>query len=68
MSDQNLTNFTQLSNDLEEIHNKLLQAKAIVSLTGEHCIEQQQGVLVQVCFVLEDLLEGMRALLESEMN
>jgi len=63
MSNDNLSNFAFLGNNLEEIYQKLWSTKAIVSLLEDYLTERQNGKLVQVCFVLIDLIEDIEALL-----
>jgi len=63
MSNDNLSNFAFLGNNLEEIYQKLWSTKAVVSLLEDYLTERQNGKLVQVCFVLIDLIEDIEALL-----
>jgi len=63
MSDDNLANFIQSGNDLEIIYQKLWSAKAVLSLLEDRFAQEFNGELVQICFVLTEMLDGMEVLL-----
>lgn len=61
MSDNNVSKIT--GDELERIYNKLWSVKSLLNILQCGFAEDIRGDLVQVCFVLEDLLNEIEQLL-----
>ena len=63
MSDDPLSNFLILGNELEIIYRKLWSSRSVLGLLEDYFTERKNWELTQVCFVLTDLVKDIERLL-----